>query len=290
MKAKLLINLLCLTGLLLGITSCTDNKTVSVEIPKISVQLWSVKDEVKQDFDGTLKILADMGFDGVEFAGEFGPYTGKPKQLKASLDANGLSVSGAHVPLDQLDSENFASTVAFYQAIGCNLLIIPYDVRASSPTGVPELAAELDQLSIKLAKHDMLIGYHNHTEEFDNFEQATFWDFIAQSTNKNVVMQLDVGWTSHAGKDPVEYVKRYPGRTLTTHYKADLGEDNPNNQGKLPIIGQDNTDWLALIRANMDVGGTQWFVIEQEAYPNDMDPLAAVKASKQGLDTYLQKL
>jgi sugar phosphate isomerase/epimerase len=86
--------------------------------------------------------------------------------------------------------------------------------------------------------------------------------------------------------DPVEYVRRYPGRTLTTHYKVRLPE---GTKGKLPIIGQDTIDWPALIQANIEVGGTRWLVVEQEEYPNDLTPMQAVEMSKKGLDTYLLK-
>ena len=61
-------------------------------------------------------------------------------------------------------------------------------------------------------------------------------------------------------------------------------------QGKLPIIGQDTIDWLALLKANISVGGTKWIVVEQEEYPNGLTPLAAVALSKQGLDKFIAAL
>jgi sugar phosphate isomerase/epimerase len=242
---------------------------------------------VKADVKGTLQVLANMGFKGVEFAGEFGEFSDNPAGLKALLDELGLQVSGAHVHFDKLNELNFAKTVAFYQAIGCTSLIVPYDERAFSPDGVRQVVLELNALSTKLAKAGMQIGYHNHALEVNDFEGSTYWDFIAQSTNKSVILQLDAGWVTYAGKDPVEYVKRYPGRTLTTHYKVKLPE---GSEGKLPIIGQDTIDWAALIKANMEVGGTLWLVVEQEEYPNGLTPIEAVEASKNGLDKYLNKI
>ncbi|GAC23256.1 hypothetical protein GMES_0957 [Paraglaciecola mesophila KMM 241] len=259
-------------------------KKVSDIEPQVSVQLWSVKDEVKRDFEGTLTILADMGFDGVEFAGEFGEYSDNPEALKVFLDGLGLNVSGAHIPFEKLNEQQFADTVAFYQAIGCDSLIVPYDARAFDPQHVKEVVADLNRLSEKLAPQGMKIGYHNHEKEFDDYEQSTYWDYIAQNTHENIILQQDVGWTTYAGKDPIEYVKRYPGRTFTTHYKVKLPDDA---EGKLPLIGQDTIDWPNLIEANMTVGGTRWLVVEQEEYPNDLKPLEAVKISKQGLAEFL---
>ena len=99
-------------------------------------------------------------------------------------------------------------------------------------------------------------------------------------------MQIDVGWVNYAGKDPVSFVRRYPGRTISTHYKATL---NPEVKDKLPIIGQDSLDWGSLYDANRTVGGTLWLVVEQEEYPNGLTAMEALEMSKQGLDNILKK-
>lgn len=256
-------------------------------MPKISVQLWSVKDEVKADFTGTLKQLAAMGFSGVEFANGFGEFADDPQSIKTVLDSFGLESSGAHLSFEQLNDDNFAQTVKFYQILGVKILIVPWDERAWHPEGIKEVVTLLNKLSKKLAPLGMKIGFHNHQHEFNAYEGSTYWDYLAKNTVKDVILQQDVGWTTFAGKDPIEYVKRYPQRTLTTHYKALSPE---GTQGKLPIIGQDTIDWLNLSKANIAVGGTLWFVIEQEKYPNSLTPLQAVEQSKIGLDKILKQL
>lgn len=259
-------------------------QTSALALPQVSVQLWSVKDDVKQDFKGTLKALAAMGFDGVEFAGEFGEFTDNPAQLKEFLEQNNLKCSGAHLHFDNLSPENFDATVAFSGAVGCDTLIVAMDKRAWDPEGVHQVVKELNLFAEKLAPYELSIGYHNHAQEFGDFQDSTYWDVIAKSTSENVVLQMDAGWVNYAGKDPVEYVRRYPGRTLTTHYKIRTHEGAENIT---PIIGQDTRDWAALLTANIDVGGTRWLVVEQEEYPNGMTPMQAVKASKEGLDGLL---
>lgn len=89
-----------LVSCLLTITALSG--AASAAEPQLSVQLWSVKDDLTQDFKGTLESLADMGFDAVEFAGNFGPYADNPAGLKAYLADIGLEASGAHVGFDQL--------------------------------------------------------------------------------------------------------------------------------------------------------------------------------------------
>ncbi len=260
----------------------TNNK-----VPKLSVQLWSVKDVITQDFKGTLEKLAQMGFAGVEFANEFGPYAEDPKGLKAFLDSLNLQASGAHVSFEQLNQDNFEKTVAFYKQLHVDTLIIGWDERAWHPQGIKEVVKLLNDLDKKLAPYNIKTGFHNHDHEFDDFQGTTYWDYLAKNTADSVVLQQDVGWTTYAGKDPINYVKSYPGRTLTTHYKVRIPE---GVKGKQPIIGQDTIDWLGLLRANISVGGTKWIVIEQEEYPNGLSSLEAVALSKKGLGHYINKL
>lgn len=255
--------------------------------PQLSVQLWSIKDDVAKDFEGTLKQLKAMGFQGVEFAGNFGPYANDPKGLKAFLEKTGLKASGAHVHFDKLSPENFDATVSFYKAIDCKYLIIPMDKRAFTTEGAKVVAAELEAIQKKLAPHGMHTGYHNHREEMVGDMGKTPWDVIGKNTAQAVVLQQDVGWTEVAGKDPVEFIKAYPGRTITTHYKASAPAEGNKEH---PIIGQDTTDWKALITANKNVGGTLWLVVEQESYPEGMTPMQSVEASLKGLQKIIDDM
>jgi sugar phosphate isomerase/epimerase len=255
--------------------------------PQLSVQLWSVKDDVAKDFEGTLKKLKAMGFDGVEFAGNFGAYANDPKGLKAFLDKTGLKASAAHVPFEKLNAENFDATVAFYKAIDCKYLIIPMDMRAFTTDGAKEVAADLAAIQTKLTPHGMHTGYHNHEGEMLGKIGETPWDVIGTNTTKEVVLQQDVGWTEVAGKDPIAFIKAYPGRTITTHYKASAPK--PGNT-EHPIIGQDTTDWKALIEANKTYGGTLWLVVEQESYPEGMTPMQSVEASLKGLQKVISDM
>ncbi|RZA34100.1 MAG: sugar phosphate isomerase/epimerase [Lysobacteraceae bacterium] len=249
----------------------------------MGVQLWSVKDEIKQDFEGTLTRIAGLGFQGVEFAGEFGPYKANPAGLKTFLDKNRLQCAGAHVHFDALADARFDATTAFYKTLGCTNLVIPMDARGASVDGSLAMSRELSALSSKLAARGMRIGYHNHAQEMAGAVGSTPWDVIAQNTPKESIMQQDVGWTTHAGKDPVAYVYKYPGRTVSTHYKAKFA---PGASGT-PIIGQDKTDWAGLTRALRQAGGTDWIIVEQEEYPNGMGQLESVAASLKGLNAVL---
>jgi sugar phosphate isomerase/epimerase len=235
--------------------------------PRLAVQLWSVKDEIKQDFEGTLDKLAKLGFQGIEFAGEFGKYKADPVGLAVFMKKTGLQCAGAHM-------------------VGCNRLIISMDKRGATKEGSADLAKELTALSTKLAGQGMKLGYHNHEQELLGEKDQTNWDLLAKNTPKDFILQQDVGWTTYAGKDPVEYVNKYPGRTVTTHYKAKFAKGATGT----PIIGQDRTDWTGLTKAVRSVGGTEWIIIEQEEYPNGMGQLETVAASMRGLQAVLAKM
>ncbi|WP_111642967.1 sugar phosphate isomerase/epimerase family protein [Marinimicrobium alkaliphilum] len=256
--------------------------------PGVSVQLWSVNRTLADDFEGTIKALGEMGFDGVELAGDYGPYGDDPEGLKAFLAEHGLKVSGAHVHFDAFNEDNFDDTVAFFTAVGAKKLIIPMDHRAFTDSEVDNVVTDLVRYSEKLEPYGLKTGYHNHAEEFDRFGDTTYWDYIAASTPERVVLQLDVGWVVAAGKDPEEYVRRYPGRTLTAHIKAGLPDDAPADAK--PILGQDVADWKGVIQAMKEVGGTRWLVLEQEVYPDGMTQLEAVQASMNGLQEILSDL
>ncbi|MGJ8679228.1 sugar phosphate isomerase/epimerase family protein [Paraglaciecola sp.] len=279
---------------LVGLTACSStqtNKADSIQVPPVSVQLWSVKNALKADFKGTLENISEMGFSGVEFAGNFGSYANDPEGLKTYLASIGLKASGAHVGFKHLRGDKLAPTLDFYQKLGAELIIIPADGRAWSADGVADLTKELTALSVKLAEKGLLMGYHNHDMEFDSFEGSTYWDYIAQNTPKSVFLQLDVGWVNFAKQNAVEYVKKYAGRTLTTHIKIRTykGKD-AKETGKSPFIGQDSYDWATLIKTQMEHGGTRWLVLEQEEYPNGLNEVESVAKSKLGLDKIIQSL
>lgn len=292
MKKILLISYLALS--FIGLTACSSTSNsgdANVQIPPVSVQLWSIKKALKADFKGTLEKIADMGFEGVEFAGDYGSYSEDPAGLKAYLASIGLKPSGAHMGFKHLRGKKLNKNLDYLQKLGVELVIIPADSRAWSADGVEALTKELTKLSKKAAANNILIGYHNHDKEFNTYKDLTYWDYIAQNTPKNVLLQLDVGWVNFAKQDAVEYVKRYAGRTLTTHIKIrNYHGPDRTPQGASPILGEDSYDWETLIKTQAKVGGTRWLVLEQEEYPDGLSPMQAVAESKKGLDKIISSL
>jgi len=133
----------------------------------------------------------------------------------------------------------------------------------------------------------MACGYHNHTGEFKNDGDKTFWELFAERTTKDVILQLDCGWSATAGADPVALIRKYPGRTRTVHFKpAVVGEEKE----RTAILGQDSVDWGAVYNACRTVGGTEWVVIEQEQYPDGKPAMECTGQSLAGLNKIIAGL
>ena len=111
----------------------------------------------------------------------------------------------------------------------------------------------------------MYVGYHNHSEEFQPLEGkagefALPWDFFFGHTRPEVVMQVDTGNMMHGGAEPAPFLGRYPGRALTVHLK-EFSPDNPN-----AVIGEGDVPWAEVFELCETIGGTQWYIVEQETY------------------------
>jgi sugar phosphate isomerase/epimerase len=250
----------------------------------IALQLYSVRHALAHDLHGTLRAVAAMGYEGVEFAGQ---PDHSAEELRAALDACGLACCGWHTPFALVQDDNLAETIAFHQVLGNRFLIvpgIPAQLRTSRADWLA-LAQFFTRLAEKLAPHDMVTGYHSHHVEFTPLEGERPWDTFFGNTDPRVVMQLDTGNAAFGGADVVDILRRYPGRARTVHlkpYSRTAGLDEPSH-GFRPVIGQDELPWREIFQACETVGGTQCYIIEYEsdAFP----PLEAVARCLRGLTT-----
>ncbi len=245
----------------------------------IAAQLYSVRGDCARNFDAALEQIARMGFKGVEFAGYYN-YEGKPKELKKKLKQLKLKVAGTHIDTRLIRGEALKSTIEFHKTIGCKFLIVPSDRDFTNPERSKALAETFNEAARILKPLGMACGAHNHTAEFNKDGEKTYWDLFAERTSRDVVLQQDCGWTVTAGLDPVAFIKKYPGRTRTAHFKpAVVGPD----KSRKAILGQDSVDWPAVIAACASVGKTEWFIIEQETYPDGRPPMECTAQSLAGL-------
>lgn len=245
----------------------------------LSIQLYSVRGDCAKDFDGTLAALAKMGFEGVEFAG-YHKYDGKAKELKAKLDELGLKAAATHIGTGQLRGDALEKTIEFHQIIGCKFLIVPGDGDFVNPDKNQALADFFNDTAAKLKPFGMACGYHNHSHEFATSGDSNYWEIFAKRTNQDVILQVDFGWAAVGGQDGPDLVKRHPDRMQVVHLKPTVVNDEA---GKKAILGQDSVAWAPIIKACRETGGTEWFTLEQEAYPDGKTPLECCALSLAGL-------
>lgn len=241
----------------------------------IALQVYSVREEAEKDTAGVLAAVAKMGYEGVEFAGYYGH---SAQELRKMLDDNGLKCAGTHIGLDTLLGDEFEKTVEFNQVLGNKFLIVPWipPERVNSAEAWRKTADTFNEIAEKLKPLGMYTGYHNHSAEFKPLETGELpWDVFFGNTVKEVVMQFDVGNALHGGAQAAPFLRKYPGRALTVHIK----EFSATNDKAL--IGEGDVDWKEIFELCETIGGTQWYIVEQESYA--YPPLQCV-------DLCLQKL
>lgn len=278
-------------AVLFFVLSCSSTPEAKTDVG-ISVQLWSVRNDCKKDFEGTLKHLADIGMDGVEFAGYY-HYAQNPEGLKNLLEKLNLKPAATHIKTKDLLPENIEKTIAFHKVLGCKYLVVSHDKAVyTTKESNKKIAQVFNQANKTLMEHGMRAGYHNHTNEMKPCgpcSDQTWWDELATNTDQEFILQQDVGWTWNAENDPVKMVNKYQQRTISTHFRPHIPK-SMEGKGYKPFIGENGQDWEALINACLNNGGTEWFSVEQTYYPDGMAPMKAVERSFNNLVGILKKM
>jgi len=234
----------------------------------IALQLWSVREDCERDLAGTLKAVAEMGYDGVEFAGYYGR---SADELREMLDDLGLEVAGSHLGLPQLQGDELGQTVEFNKALGSKYLIIA-SVGAEhmgTRAALVNFGHTLNEIGEKVKAHGMQTGYHNHAREFKRVEGETAWDVIASNTDAEVVMQLDLGNAMGGGADAIATLEKWADRAFTVHLKEH------SSTKEEPLVGEGDVPWQEVFRICEGTGKTEWYIVEQEVYPRP--PLESVE-------------
>ena len=240
------------------------------EIP-IGTQLWCVRMQLANDIPGTLKALGALGYRAVELENAF---SRSGAEWKAWLDAAGLKACGFHHRLTELQGDNLTASVEFNQAVGNRNLIIRSLEPAvyTSADLLKKTADEVNQVAERLRAHEMRVGYHNHTTDFNRIDGEYWWNCFADLTSKDVILQLDTGNASEAeGVTPQSLITRNAGRTISMHVKP-FSKSDPN-----AYLGADELDWPAIMIAAETVGGIEWYIIEYEK--EGVPPLESLNAN-----------
>ena len=246
---------------------------------KLGLQLYTVREQMEQDFEGTLKKVAELGYQGVEFHTFFGR---SGEEVKRILDENGLVALGTHTQylsmLDSLDKE-----IAINKAIGNPNLIVPF--LAEDLRKWDDIFANLKVLGEKCNAAGMKLLYHNHEFEFtEAYGDGTVFDAMYQQVPASLLqVELDSCWAHYAGYDPVKYIEKYAGRLPIVHLK-DM-KRLPDGTAQTVELGAGEVNLKAIVQA-ADQAGVEWIVVEQDYCENP--PLESIATSMEWIKNYVK--
>jgi sugar phosphate isomerase/epimerase len=245
----------------------TGESAATRRIP-IGLQLYSVRNECAKDFPAVLAAVAAMGYEGVEFAGYHGR---NAAELKKLLDDSGLKSCGTHLGIDQLTGDELQRTVEFNRTLGNEFLIVASlpDERMADRQACLATARAFNEISQQVEAAGMRVGYHNHASDLRPLDGETAGDIFFANTRPEVVMQVDTANMLAGGGDPVQCLRKYPGRADTMHLK----EHSSSNPAVL--LGEGDIEWRSLFDVVRAQGATEWFIVEYEG--DAPPPLVAVQ-------------
>ncbi|HBJ18833.1 MAG TPA: sugar phosphate isomerase/epimerase [Clostridiales bacterium] len=266
----------------------------------VGIQLYGVRNAMKEDFEGTLRKLAEMGYEYVEFAGYFDK-TGE--EIKNILDKYGLKCVSVHQRCDFFD-EDPEEKIKFLKTFGVKYVVQPW-YEVSKLAGTPEWDDTVKKFRATadlLKAHGMMFGYHNHDFEFQKYEGKYLHDYIFDAIPKDeIVPELDTCWVHYAGIRPEEKIREFAGRVQIVHLKDFVCKklaagpvydliDTKGGSTKKPASREENgfefrplgmgiQDFGAILKA-CEESGTETVIVEQDQVYDGMTELEAAKISR----------
>jgi sugar phosphate isomerase/epimerase len=247
----------------------------------IGLQLYTVRDELAKDFDGTLAKIAAIGYKNMEFAGY---YNRTPEQVRATLDKLGLISTSTHIGA-QLMVADAAAQIRSAKIIGQDYITLPsYSFGREGAAGWKKAAAQFNQWGAMCRDAGLRLAYHNHNFEFAALEGTTGYGILLQELDPKLVdFELDLYWTVFADQKPLELFAKYPGRFAMWHVK-DLMLTN-GTKGMSPV-GGGTIDFKTIFAHRKEAGLKHFFVEHDTAAQYQGGSLASIQASY----TYLHQL
>jgi sugar phosphate isomerase/epimerase len=241
-----------------GFISSTDSAR---KIP-VGLELYSVRDELKRDQEGTVRAVAKMGYQCVEF---YAPYfdwsESQTKQMRKVLDDVGMKCYSTHNSATYFGQENLGRARDMNLLLGSKYMVMASSEPKTTLEQWGKLAETLNSAAEQLKHSGLQPGYHNHTVEFTAIEGRRPMEVLAEKTQPSVMLQLDVGTCIAAGSDPVAWIRAHPGRIRSIHCKDWApGAD----KGYQVLFGEGVADWKAIFAAAENGGGVEYYLVEQE--------------------------
>jgi sugar phosphate isomerase/epimerase len=228
----------------------------------VGLELYSVRNALKQDLQGTVRAVAQMGYQCVEFYAPYFDWTeAQTKDMRNLLDDLGVRCYSTHNNADYLDKDNISRTRDKNLILGSKYVVIASTHTDPGIDGWKTFAGTLNSAAEQLEPSGLKAGYHNHKIEFVPIDGVRPMEALAKNTKPTVMLQLDVGTCLEAGSDPVTWIRANPGRIRSLHCK-DWSPDPA--KGYKVLFGEGTADWKAILQAAESAGGVEYYLIEQE--------------------------
>ena len=246
----------------------------------MGIEMYSVRDELKKDPQGTVRAIAAMGYQGLEFYAPYFEWShAQAKEMKKLLDDLGIRCFSTHNDASYLDKDHIRNAIDLNLNLGSKYVVMASSQPKPGLDGWKGIAEALNFAAEKLEPAGLKAGYHNHQTEFTPIDGVRPMEILAKNTKPSVMLQLDIGTCLEAGSDPVAWIRGNPGRIRSVHCK-----DWAPDKGYSVLFGEGVADWKAIFAAAQSVGGAEYYLMEQEGsrYPE-------LETAKKCLEAYRAK-
>ncbi|KMM37169.1 sugar phosphate isomerase/epimerase family protein [Guptibacillus hwajinpoensis] len=241
----------------------------------VGLQLYTLRNECEKNFFGTLERVAGIGYEGVELAGL---YNYNPEEVKEKLDALDLAVIGHHIPIERIEND-LDEVIKEQVALGNSRIVCPWlPPERRTSEDFKEVANIMKKAAAICAEHNLELCYHHHDFELGRNLDGSELYYILKA-DESIQAEFDIYWLNMVGHDPVEWMKKFAGRTPIVHLK-DRSDDE---REETVILGTGNIPIDEVLEQGKE-SGVKWWVVEQDNC--DYDPIESVTQSYQ----YLRKL
>ena len=224
----------------------------------LGLQLYTVRDWMQKDMEYTLKTVYSIGYREVEFAGLFDK---KADKVKNWLDKIGLTSPSSHVSYERLKA-NLQAVVDEAQTLGNTYVVCPdVDSRLRLDADAwKRVAADFNRFGEQLQRVGLRFAYHNHEFEWKPLPGGEIgYDILVNETDPRYVkLQMDLYWIAKAGKDPLSYFAKFPGRFPMVHVKDMAGN------GAMVDVGKGVIDWGRIFAKRREAGIEHFYVEHDE--------------------------
>jgi sugar phosphate isomerase/epimerase len=246
------------------LASMARNASGAAPKPLVGLELYTVRDELAKDLMGTVRAVATMGYEVVEFYAPYYQWTPQiATDVRKLMDDLGIRCRSTHNNMASFAPAGIQKAIDLNHIIGSKYIILA----SATATTIDAWKSVCDRLNVAaetLAPLGMSSGFHNHQAEWRRVDNQRPMDVIAANTTKNVVLQFDVGTCVEVGEDPIAWITAHPGRIRSIHCK-DWGRASAAGYGVL--FGEGDAPWTKIFEAAESAGGVEYYLIEQEEGP-----------------------